>query len=232
LSDDRFGNAVAIDGDTIVVGATGDDAPSVNAGSAYVFSRNAGGADNWGQTAHISHTDSAGVDFFGQAVDIDGDTVLVGVIGADDGCPWSPNCNSGAAYVFTRNEGGADTWGQAAKITATDSITYDQFGVSVAIYGDTILIGAYGDDDLGDNAGSAYLFGRNEGGAGNWGLVIKLNASNGEASDRFGAAAAIEGDVALVGSQLGDGAVGNSGSTYLYRKTPLDVMLPLVMRGH
>jgi hypothetical protein len=232
LSDDRFGNAVAIDGDTIVVGATGDNAPFTNSGSAYVFARNAGGADNWGQTAHISHTDTAGVDFFGHSVDIDRDTIIVGAIGADDGCPWSSNCNSGAAYIFMRDEGGADRWGQAAKITATDSITYDQFGVSVAIYSDTALIGAYGDDDLGNDAGSAYLFERDEGGADNWGLVVKLTASNGEDSDRFGVAVAVEEDIALVGSWLGNGTVGNSGLSYLYRKTPSGAMLPLVMRDY
>lgn len=231
-SDDRFGNAVAIDGDTIVVGATGDDAPSINSGSAYVFRRNEGGANNWGQTAHISQTDSASVDLFGHDVDIGGDTIVAGVIGADDGCPWTPNCNSGAAYVFERNEGGADNWGQSAKITATDSITRDQFGISVAIHDDTILVGAYGDDDLGVDAGSAYLFARNEDGADNWGLEAKLTAENGEPSDRFGAAVAVEEDLALVGSWLSDGQYSNSGSTYLYRKTLATVMLPLVTRDY
>jgi len=232
VADDRFGIAVAISGDTIVVGAAGDDVNGVNSGSAYLFRRNQGSADNWGLTAYISPTDAAPVDFFGQAVAIDGDTVLAGSHADDDGCPWTPNCNSGSAYVFTRNEGGADHWGQTAKITATDSITYDHFGIAVALSGDTAIIGAYADDDLGDNSGSAYVFTRNGGGAGDWSQVAKLTASNGEESDRFGAAVALDGDIAIIGTWLGDGAMGNSGLAYIFRETLYRVHLPLVMRSY
>jgi hypothetical protein len=231
ITGDHLGNAVAISGDIVVVAASGDDANGVNSGSVYVFGRNEGGADNWGQAAHISPADPAVVDFFGIAVDVDGDTIVVGSYDDDDACPWNPNCNSGSAYVFTRNAGGADNWGQTAKITASDSITYDQFGGSIALDGDTVIVGAVGDDDNGEQSGSAYVFARNVGGADNWGQVVKLTASNGTEDDRFGIAVALAGDVAVVGAWYFDGIPGNRGLTYLYRETLFRALLPAVMRS-
>jgi hypothetical protein len=234
IADDRFGYAVAISGDVIAVSAEGDDDNGVNSGSVYLFSRNEGSADNWGQTAHISPTDIAAVDFFGRDVAIDGDTLVVGSCADDDACPANPNCNSGSAYVFRRNAGGADNWGQASKITATDSITYDQFGISVAIDGDVIAVGAaYHDPSpVLTNTGAVYVFARNEGGMDNWGQMVKLTARGGRPGDQFGYTVAVDRDIVFVGAWYFDDAGGNSGLSFIYRERLLDAYLPVATRNH
>ena len=84
-----------------------------------------------------------------------------------------------------------------AKLHPSD--TTEGFGISAAVSGDTAIIGAYIDDDAGTDAGAAYIFQRDQGGAGNWGQVIKLAASDGEADDRFGISVAVSGDTVVVG---------------------------------
>jgi hypothetical protein len=191
---------VAVSGDTVVVGAYGDDSYR---GSAYLFARNQGGADHWGQLIKLTASDRAADDAFAHSVAIWGDTVVVGAY-ADDGY-------RGSAYLFARNQGGPDHWGQIIKLTASDGAAYDRFGWSVAIWGDTVLVGAYGDDN---SRGSAYLFARNQGGAGNWGQIIKLTASDGTADDLFGHSVAIWDDTVIVGA-LGDDY---RGSAYLFAR--------------
>ena len=78
---------------------------------------------------------------FGRAVAVDGDLMVVGAIDDDRGA------EAGAAYVFGRNQGGTGAWGQVVKITASDGAEYDYFGYSVAISGDTVVVGAFGDDE-------------------------------------------------------------------------------------
>ena len=86
-------------------------------------------------------------DAFGTSVAISGDTVLVGASGA-----VTLAGSSGAAYVFERDRGGAGAWGEAAKLTAGDAAALDSFGSSVAVSGDTALVGAYQNDDAGDSS--------------------------------------------------------------------------------
>ena len=86
--------------------------------------------------------------------------MVVGADMDDDACPSDPDCNSGSAYVFARNQGGANNWGDVKKLTASDAAAGDRFGVLVAISGDTIVVGAYRDDTAAFiDAGSAYVFG-------------------------------------------------------------------------
>ncbi len=84
---------------------------------------------------------------------ISGDTVAVAAYGDDD----AGNA-SGSAYVFERNQGGVDNWGEVKKLTASDATRDAYFGVSVSISEDIVVVGAYGDDDAGDSSGSAYIF--------------------------------------------------------------------------
>ena len=92
--------------------------------------------------------------------------------------------------MFTRDTAGdlASGWTQVAKLTADDGAASDKFGSSVSIDGDTVVIGAYGDDDKGSNSGSAYVFTRDTAGdlASGWTQVAKLTAGDGAADDRFG----------------------------------------------
>ncbi len=209
-AEDRFGRSVALSGDTALVGADGDDDDGSSSGSAYIFERNNGGLDNWGEVAKLTASDGAASDYFGTSVALSGDTALVGAYHDDDN-----GSSSGSAYIFTRNQGGADNWGEAAKLTASDGAAYDEFGRSVALSGDAALVGAYGDEGF---IGSAYLFERNNGGADNWGEVVKLTASDGAAADYFGNSVALSGDTALVGAFGDDDDGSESGSAYLFER--------------
>ena len=151
---DEFGFAVAVSADTALVGALYDDDAGTGSGSVYIFGRNEGGTDNWGQVAKITASDAAATDYFGIAVAVSGDTAVVGAHLDDDA-----GSSSGSAYIFGRNEGGTDNWGQVAKITASDPAAQDYFGYAVAMSGDVALVGAYDDDDSAYNTGSAYIFG-------------------------------------------------------------------------
>jgi hypothetical protein len=207
---DYFGWSVAISGDTVVVGADGEDGAGSNRGAAYVFARNRGGADNWGEVTKLTASAENNA-CFGTSVAISGDTVVVGAY-FEDGA----GSDRGAAYVFERNRGGPDSWGEVAKLTASDAEDDDFFGHSVSISGDTVVVGAGGEDGAGFNRGAAYVFERNRGGADTWGEVQKLTASGAEDWDYFGWSVAISGDTVVVGAYTEDGAGSNRGAAYVF----------------
>jgi hypothetical protein len=203
---DRFGSAVGISGDTAVVGAGRDDHGAyTDAGAAYVFERNKDTpmwVDHWGQVQKLVPDDSADYDFFGYAVDIDGDTAVVGA--------YNKNSSADAAYVFERNQDSptsADNWGQVQKLVSGDGTAPDWFGRSVSISGDTIVVGAPDPDTSPDESGAAYIYYRNQGGADNWGKLKKLTASTPAAGDRFGYSVSVSGDTVAVGAH-GEGTAG------------------------
>jgi hypothetical protein len=210
---DLFGWGVSINGDTAIVGASRNDDNGVDSGSAYIFSRDQGGADNWGQVKKLTAGDGAADDRFGLNVSISGDTAIVSAIRDDDN-----GSDSGSAYIFSRDQGGVDNWGQIKKLTAGDGAEDDQFGTGVSISGDTAIVGAYWDNDKGDFSGSAYIFSRDQGGADNWGQVKKLTASDGAEKDNFGYRVSISGDVAIVGAFYDDDKGNNSGSAYIFSR--------------
>jgi hypothetical protein len=205
---DLFGHSVSISGDTVVVGAIGDDDGGNGSGAAYIFSRNKGGADNWGEVRKLTASDPAGFLLFGDSVAISGDTVLVGVGGQ------AFFYGTGSAYIFSRNKGGADKWGEV-RILHSDPAGDDYFGCSVAISGDTAVVGAKRDDDRGSDAGAAYIFSRNRGEADNWGQVRKLTASDAE---NFGDSVAISGDTVLVGADYSDDGGSGAGAAYIFSR--------------
>jgi hypothetical protein len=201
---DRFGYAVAIDGDTVVVGAPYDDDKGADSGSAYVFTRTGG---TWTQQAKLTAAGGAAGDWFGWAVAVDGDTVVVGA--PDD----AKGAKSGSAYVFVR--AGA-TWTQQAKLLAADGAAGDRFGWAVAVDAGTVVVGAYGDDDKVRDSGSAYVFVRT---GGTWTQQAKLTAADGAAYDRFGYAVAVDGDTVVVGAYGDDDKGTDSGSAYVFTRT-------------
>ncbi|MBN1868544.1 FG-GAP repeat protein [Candidatus Sumerlaeota bacterium] len=211
-SGDYFGFSTAVCGDIAVVGACLDDPSSLNnAGSAYVFYRNQGGANNWGQVRKLVASDAATTDYFGHGVSIDGDTIMIGARGDDS--------MAGSAYIFQRNQGGADNWGQVKKIVASDRAADAWFGSYVALDGDTAIVSAYRDDSNGTDSGSVYIFSRNQGGANNWGEVAKLTALDIAAGDLFGRSVAICGDTVIAGSMWhDDDGTTNTGAAYIYRR--------------
>ncbi len=238
---DEFGYAVAISGNTIVVGAPHEDGngSGVNlgdqsndqessSGAVYVFTRTAG---TWAQQAYIKASNTEFNDRFGKSVSISGDTLVVGAyledssaIGTGIGEVDNSEENSGAAYVFTRSTG---EWTQQAFLKASNAEGTDYFGFSVAISDNTIIVGAQNEssnatevdgdqnNNLTSSSGAAYIFTR----AGNsWSQQAYLKASNSGFSDRFGYSVAISGETVAIGAYLEDSndtGVGGTGANDL-----------------
>jgi len=144
-ADDGFGDSVAIDGDTAVIGSPGDDDGGAESGAAYAF---VSSGTSWSEQAKLTASDAAADDGFGASVAIDGDTAVIGSPGDDDG-----GAESGAATVFARS---GTSWSEQAKLTASDAAAGASFGGSVAVDGETAVLGASGDDGAGADSGSAY----------------------------------------------------------------------------
>jgi len=211
-AEDAFGYSVAISGDIVVVGAYLGDDVSADTGSAYVFYRDQGGADAWGEVAKLTASDSELEDWFGFTVAIDGDTALVGAQWAD-----GVGTDTGVAYIFERDAGGFDNWGEVVILTASDASQEAKFGHAVGYSGNTAIVGAHSDAEGGIDSGAAYVFYRDHGGPGAWGEVTKLTADDAVAEAHFGVSAAIDGDVVVLGAFRDDGgAILDSGSAYLF----------------
>jgi len=205
-SSDYFGFSVAIDGDTAVVGTPYDDVGAKpDQGSAYVFTRS---GTTWSQQAQLNAADGATNDRFGYSVAIDGDTAVIGAPYDDVGA----NPDQGSAYVFTRT--GA-TWSQQQKLTASDGVATDFFGCSVALSGETAVVGArYDDVDATVDQGSAYVFTRS---GTTWSEQQRLTAADGAAADGAGCSVAISGDTAVVGAEGDDvGVATDMGTAYVF----------------
>ena len=207
---DRFGFRVALEADTALISAPSDSVgTNTSQGSAYVFTRN-GAA--WTQQTKLTAGDGAAYDYFGYSVAFSGDTAVVGAYGDDN----ASVVDQGAAYVFTRS---GLVWTQQQKLFAGDGAAYDLFGNAVAISGDTVLVGSYGDDiGANGNQGSVYVFARGITGSGAvWTLQQKLTASDGAPSDLFGNAVALSGNTMLAGAYADDSGVNqNQGSVYVF----------------
>jgi T5SS/PEP-CTERM-associated repeat protein len=221
-SSDVFGASVAIAGDTIVVGAPQEDsnATGVNgdgsnnlsftSGAAYVFVRS---GTNWSQQAYLKASNTGAGDIFGASVAVSGETIVVGAESEDSNATGingdqtnNSGTNSGAAYVFVRS---GTNWSQQAYLKASNTGAGDIFGASVAVSGETIVVGAESEDsnatgingdqanNSGTNCGAAYVFVRN---GTNWTQQAYLKASNTEEFDQFGESVAISGDTIVVGA--------------------------------
>jgi len=165
-------------------------------------------------------------DFFGSSVAISGDTIVVGA--SADGT--AAGTNAGSAYVFTRT---GSTWSQQDHLFADDAASDDFFGSSVAISGDTIVVGASSDSTAaGTHAGSAYVFTR----AGTtWSQQDHLFANDAAAYDYFGYPVAISGDTIVVGAGRDDTAAGaDAGSAYVFTQNFLEFFVgePELPSGH
>ncbi len=178
---DHFGYAVAIDGDTALVGAYGKGGLQ---GTAVVFTRS---ASVWSQSAVLTPKDLVGKDAVGTSVALDGNTAVVGAPG------------QGVAWVFVRV---GSTWSEQAKLAASDFVAGDRFGFSVAVAGNTAIVGAPEKDS---RTGAAYVFARS---GTTWTQEARVVGK--KASDRFGWAVAISGDTAVVGAPFYDFAIGRA----------------------
>src|SRR5262249_52461591 len=220
-ANDHFGGSVAVFGDTVVVGAEREDSKAtgvngnqtnnsvIDSGGAYVF---VGGGTNWSQQAYLKASNTGAGDYFGSSVAISGDTLVVGAdlegskaTGVNGNQSDNSVMEAGAAYVFVRD---GTNWSQQAYLKASNTGS-DQFGRSIAILGDTVVVGASNEasnatgvnGDQSDNsvavAGAAYVFVRS---ATNWSQQAYLKASNTRAYGEFGISVAISGDTVVVGA--------------------------------
>jgi len=191
---DNFGYSVALSGGTAVVGAYQKDlGSSVIQGAAYVFTESAG---SWSEQQKLLASDGGEYDYFGRSVAISGDTLVVGAPGRES--------QRGAAYVFTRS---ADTWSEQQKLTAEDRTVYAEFGISVDIDGDSIVVGASSAMTEKIYRGAAYIFSRS---ATTWNQNYKLVSDDGGSDDYFGFKVDISGDNVLIGAPLADSYKGKA----------------------
>jgi len=204
---DSFGNAVSLSTDVLVVGAPFDEHAGHASGSAYVFEREADGT--WLQVAKLTAGDAEAGDFFGRAVAVSADVAVVGSPQDND-----LGTDSGSVYVFERGPG--CTWSQTAKLLPDDGDYGDQFGSSVAIDGDVIVIGTPDDEDQGNWSGSAYVF--EAGHDGTWSQVAKLLASDGHPFSGFGYSVAVSGEIVLVGAADAHANEQHSGAVYVFER--------------
>ncbi|GEP41609.1 choice-of-anchor D domain-containing protein [Brevifollis gellanilyticus] len=246
---DWFGGSVSVSGDTVVVGAKLEDSSSAGvnstpdegataAGAAYVFVR----ADGvWTQQAYLKASNPGVHDWFGASVAISGNTIIIGAPderSSSTGVNSLPNDNApgaGAAYIFARQDG---IWTQQAYLKASNSGTTDRFGSDVAISGDSVIVGAYGEDSSTSgvnsapnegaaSSGAAYIFTRS---GGTWIQEAYLKASFPRTNDFAGSSVAISGDTAVMGVPYDDSdatgvngvamyaSEGDSGAVYVFKR--------------
>ncbi len=180
-----FGDSVSLKGSTLVVGAAGKKAAQ-SSGEVFIYD---GSGANWSHKATLSGQGLSGRDRFGTIVDTDGNTVVVGAFGT--------SISQGSVYVYNKPASGWANVNHDALLVAGDGVANDYFGGSVAVDGNTILVGASGNDDAGSKSGSAYLFTRS---GSSWTEQSKLTASDAQAVDNFGYAVDIANDTAIVGA--------------------------------
>jgi len=196
---DEFGRAVAVQGNVAVVGAPN---AGFGSGAAYVFERTTTG---WQLNQKLNVPDMS-ASFFGTSVAIDGDRIVVGAPG-----DLNVDVGAGAAYVFVRT---FTKWTPEAKLIGSENSAFDSFGISVAIKGDRIVCGAYGNSDLNQTeVGSAYVFHRTNG---LWLQEQELTANDGASLARFGLSVTMNEDTIAVGAD-GDSELGFfSGAVYVF----------------
>lgn len=206
---DQFGIAVAISGDCVVVGAHMDDNEhGSNAGAAYLFRRDHGGYNQWGQVRKF--TGESAQDCYGRAVAIRGPWIILGAPNSTEGGSF------GRAYIYERNQNGPEAWGWVKTLSGASN-SGAEFGGAVAIDSQKALVGATMERVASLYGGAVFVFGRDEGGWGQWGLQIRLLAADRAGNDYFGSAVAMDGSLAVVGAHGDDPQGSSAGSARVLR---------------
>ncbi len=213
---DRFGRAVSISGETVLISSIYADGVASLTGAAYVFRYDPVTA-TWNEEVKLFASDGEPYEQFGNSVSISGQVAAIAAECDDDN-----GHDSGSAYVF-RYDPVSRTWTEEDKLLSSDGYSNDRFGVSIAASDNAVLVGAYYADHLipnyNDNAGACYVF-RFDPGSSSWVEEAKLVASDAEMDDRFGGAAALSSHVAVIGVDGDDDNGGLAGSAYVFRYNP------------
>jgi hypothetical protein len=243
---DRFGEQVAISGDTIAVGVPLEDSDgdqsnnnAADSGAVYVFKRS---GTAWSQDAYLKAGNIGTTDDFGRAVGVDGDTLVVGAH-QEDGSATTINgpyddgrFNAGAAYVYVRS---GSTWSQQAYLKSANPDEFDEFGWGVAVSGDTVAVGVSREDsnatgingdasnDMGQDSGAVYVFTRS---GTTWSQQAYVKSSNSDPNDAFGRLMDLDGDTLAVSSpgessrvsgidgDQSDNSLSGSGASYVFQR--------------
>lgn len=198
---DNFGQSIAVDGDTVVIGANGATVGDNGAqGAAYVFVDTGSG---FVQQQKLVADDGAAVDNFGVSAAIGGTTLFIGSpYAATNG-----HAGQGAVYVFSDESG---TWTQVDKLLADDGNTNANFGMAMSLDGTTLIVGATG----ANGRGAAYVF---DGSSGTWTQTQKLVADDGHSGDNFGDAIGLSGSEVLIAADVAPvGGNTSQGAGYLF----------------
>jgi hypothetical protein len=205
-ANDTLGWNVAISGNTVAVGAPGATiGANSDQGAIYIFVKPVSGWANMTQTAKLTASDGQTYSLFGRGVAISGNTVVAGA-------PGQFGNQFGEAYVFVKPEGGWTNMTETARLMASDAVEDNQFGYSVGISGNTVVVGAFGALNL---QGAAYVYEKPAGGWGDMTQTGELTASDGEPGDQFADAVAISGNTIVGGAFLDNGSVG---AAYVFAK--------------
>eukprot|EP01083_Nonionella_stella_P104653 300291_1 len=198
-SGDFFGFYVALQGDIAAIGSPNND----GTGSVYIFEYN-NVSMTWNATQKLSPSNGISGDYFGSSLALQDANLIIGAY-----------VESGSAYIFIRNSTNG-IWTETDKLIPNSNWSHQGFGVSVGLYGDRAIVGAFLEDENGENSGSAYIFTRNYT-SGSWEESAKIVASDGTAGDAFGRFVLLIDDIAIV-TTIHDDAIGeNSGSLYVYQ---------------
>ena len=206
---ENFGTSVAVSGNTLVVGSANAriGASGNREGAVYVYTRT---ATTWSLQQKLTASEGANNDHLGQAVAIEGNTIVAGA----PGHRASGNPNEGTVDVFTRS---GTTWTQRAEIAPSSASVGDAFGTSVALSGSTFAAGAPNDSTHGGSAGAVYVF---TGSGSSWSQQAKLTASDGDRGDELGFSVALDGNTLMAGAPYrDDGGRDDEGSVYFYTRT-------------
>ncbi len=208
-ADARFGEDVEIHEDYVIVGAHQESAGGVNAGAAYVFRRT--DVNTWDAGVKLVAPDAQAQAYFGEGVAIQGNYAVVGAPNALSGDP-----PAGTAYVFRRT--GVNEWDAGTKlVTPEGGQVGDRFGHDVAIDGDCLIIGAWGESVGYEGAGTAYVFRRSSSNA--WRTGVKLLAPEASQSASFGWGVAVNGDYVIVGARNESSTIPSGGAAYVFSES-------------
>ncbi len=199
----RFGNSVSLKNNQALIGSPGEDELYSDTGSAYVF--NFDGL-NWYQAHKLNPAESFPGHNFGNRVHLSNDRLLIGT---------HPYDGTVVEYVYVFDFDG-NNWVETQRLAAPDEPNYalNRFGSSLSLYDNLALIGAYGDDELGDDAGAAYIF---ELDSMNWVQTQKLTASDGRVNDYFGISASLTDNIAIIGAHGANDTGSGAGAVYVYK---------------
>ena len=204
-ADSYFGNDSALNQEHLIITAPRADDSGANSGSVYAFQLENG---NWEQKQKLVPDDVKPSDNFGNCVALSGDFLIVGANLGD-----GKVANTGAAYIFQFEDG---SWQQKQKLAPNDLKAADQFGYSVAVSGNTAIVGAYQGDDKVANTGTAYIFQFEDG---SWQQKQKLAPNDLQNGNNFGISVGISGNIAIVGAQRANTRGQLSGAAYIFELT-------------